>query len=157
MKERERIIQLEVGMRRIGGTVISPEPRLEGMLFIHGWSGNREQYLVRARQVAALGCVCLTFDLHGHAATSAFQSTVTREENLADVVAGYDYLCALPHVKDEAIGIVGSSYGGYLAALLTAVRPVQWLALRAAALYRDAEWTKAKGSLDRTDLNAYRS
>jgi hypothetical protein len=47
-------------------------------------------------------------------------------------------------------------HGGYLAALLTAVRPVQWLALRAAALYRDEDWTKPKGSLDRTDLNTYR-
>ena len=156
MKEREHIVQLEVGMRRIAGTVISPEPMLEGMLFIHGWAGNQEQYLVRARQVAALGCACLTFDLHGHAATSEFQATVTREENLADVVAAYDYLASLMNVNADAIGVVGSSYGGYLAAILTTVRPVQWLALRAAALYRDADWTKPKGSLDRTDLNTYR-
>src|SRR5204862_530642 len=42
------------------------------------------------------------------------------------------------------------------AALLTAVRPVRWLALRAAALYRDADWAQPKGSLDRSDLNGYR-
>jgi uncharacterized protein len=156
MKEREHIVQLEVGMRRIAGTVISPEPMLAGMLFIHGWAGNQEQYLVRARQIAALGCVCLTFDLHGHAATSEVQAAVTREENLADVVTAYDYLAGSMNVNSDAIGVVGSSYGGYLAALLTAVRPVQWLALRAAALYRDEDWTKPKGSLDRTDLNTYR-
>jgi dienelactone hydrolase len=98
-----------------------------------------------ARQIAALGCVCLTFDLHGHAATSEFQAAVTREENLADVVTAYDYLAGLTNVNADAIGVVGSSYGGYLAALLTAVRPVQWLALRAAALYRDEDWTKPKG------------
>jgi dienelactone hydrolase len=157
MKSEEQKIIVGVGTRNIAGTVVAPDFRMEGVLFIHGWAGNQEQYLIRARQIAALGCVCLTFDLHGHAATSAFLPTVTREENLADVVAAYDYLCALPHVKAGAIGVVGSSYGGYLAALLTAVRPVQWLALRAAALYRDADWTKAKGSLDRADLNAYRS
>jgi dienelactone hydrolase len=156
MKERERIVQLEVGMRQVAGTVISPELLFEGMLFIHGWAGNQEQYLVRARQIAALGCVCLTFDLHGHAATSEFQATVTREENLADVVSAYDYLAGLNNVNADAIGVVGSSYGGYLAALLTNARPVQWLALRAAALYRDADWNKPKGSLDRTDLNTYR-
>jgi dienelactone hydrolase len=156
MKERESIVQLQVGMRTIAGTVISPAPMLAGMLFIHGWTGNQEQYLVRARQIAALGCVCLTFDLHGHAATSEFQATVTREENLADVVAAYDYLAGMMNVNADTIGVVGSSYGGYLAALLTAVRPVRWLALRAAALYRDADWTKPKGSLDRTDLNTYR-
>src|SRR5436190_9198545 len=140
MKKRERIIQLEVGMRRIAGTVISPEPMLKGMLFIHGWAGNQEQYLVRARQIAALGCVCLTFDLHGHAATSAFQATVTREENLADVVAAYDFLAGLLNVNADAIGVVGSSYGGYLAALLTAVRPVQWFALCARGVSREPDW-----------------
>src|ERR1700716_2485522 len=121
VKEQERIVQLEVGKRQIAGTVISPEPMLEGMLFIHGWAGNQEQYLVRARQIAALGCVCLTFDLHGHAATSAFLATVTREENLADVVAAYDFLAGLPNVNANSIGVVGSSYGGYLAAILTAL------------------------------------
>jgi dienelactone hydrolase len=156
MRERERIIELEVGSRRLAGTVISPEPMLEGMLFIHGWAGNQEQYLVRARKIAALGCVCLTFDLHGHAATRAFQATVTREENLADVIAAYDYLAALLNVNADAIGVVGSSYGGYLGALLTAVRPIRWLALRAAALYRDADWARPKGALDRADLDAYR-
>src|SRR3954469_22148532 len=157
MRERETIVQLEVGTRRIAGTVISPEPMLEGMLFIHGWAGNQEQYLERARQIAALGCVCLTFDMHGHAATSAFQATVSREENLADVVVAYAFLAGMPNVNAGAIGVIGSSYGGYLAALLTAIRPVQWLALRAAALYRDADWTKPKGGLDRTDLNTYRA
>jgi dienelactone hydrolase len=157
MKQRERIVQLQVGVRSIAGTVISPEPTLEGILFIHGWAGNQEQYLVRARQIAAIGCVCLTIDLYGHAATSQFQTTVTREENFADVIAAYDYLSGLVNVNSDAIGIIGSSYGGYLAALLTAVRPVQWLGLRAAALYRDADWTKPKDSLDRSDLNTYRA
>jgi uncharacterized protein len=156
MKSEEQVVVLGVGIRQIAGTVVTPDFRVEGMLFIHGWAGNQEQYLVRARQVSALGCVCLTFDLHGHAATSTFQATVTREENFADVLAAYDYLCALPHVKGESIGVVGSSYGGYLAALLTAVRPVKWLALRAAALYRDTDWTKPKGGLNRSDLSAYR-
>src|SRR5436305_1134329 len=114
MKQRERIVQLGVGTRHLAGTVISPEPVLEGILFIHGWAGNQEQYLVRARQIAAIGCVCLTFDLYGHAATSEFQTTVTREENFADVVAAYDYLSGLVNVNSDAIGIVGSSYGGYL-------------------------------------------
>src|SRR5215207_7897419 len=109
MKSKEQTVDLGVGARTIAGTVVAPDFRVEGMLFIHGWAGNQEQYLVRARQVAALGCVCLTFDLHGHAATSEFQATVTREENLADVVAAYDYLAGSMNVNADAIGVVGSS------------------------------------------------
>ena len=39
---------------------------------------------------------------------------------------------------------MGSSYGGYLAALLTALRPVKWLALRVPALYKDSDWSVPK-------------
>jgi len=156
MTSREQLIEIAVGTREIAGTIVSPKIAMEGMLFVHGWAGNREQYLVRAREIAALGCVSLTFDLHGHAATASFQAKVTREDNLADVIAAYDLLAGLPNVDKAAIGVVGSSYGGYLSAILSEIRPVQWLALRAPALYRDADWRKPKGSLDRADLDIYR-
>uniref|UniRef100_UPI003555F957 alpha/beta hydrolase family protein n=1 Tax=Pseudomonas sp. F16(2018) TaxID=2093746 RepID=UPI003555F957 len=55
-----------------------------------------------------------------------------------------------------AIAIIGSSYGGYLATLLTRERPVRWLALRVPAMYWDDEWGSPKQALDRQRLNAYR-
>lgn len=51
---------------------------------------------------------------------------------------------------------MGSSYGGYLSAILTSLRPVRWLALRVPALYRDEEWKVPKRQLDRDVLAAYR-
>jgi len=152
----EKAIVLTVGNRRVAGTVMLPTPFSEGMLFVHGWNGNQTQYGVRAKELSSLGCVCLTFDLYGHAQTFEFQHQATREDNLADIVAAYDYLAGLPNVDHDAIGVVGSSYGGYLAAILTTLRPIRWLALRAPALYRDQDWAQPKASLDRSDLNAYR-
>ena len=156
MTAREQIVDIAVGDRWIAGTVVPPTMSVEGVLFVHGWSGNQQQYLVRAREIAALGCMSLTFDLYGHAATSSFQSAVTRHENLADVVAAYDFLGRLPNVNAAAIAVVGSSYGGYLSSILTSIRPVRWLALRAPALYRDDDWDKPKQSLNRDELIAYR-
>jgi pimeloyl-ACP methyl ester carboxylesterase len=126
-------------------------------LFVHGWGGSQAQYLTRAREIAALGCVCLTFDLRGHARTEPQQATVTRKDNLSDVVAAYDRLAKHPAVDDSAIAVVGSSYGGYLAAILTTLRPVKWLALRVPALYKDAGWDMPKQQLHKEDdLHAYR-
>jgi len=156
MTSREDLIEIPVGPRQLAGTIVSPTIALEGVLFVHGWAGNQEQYLVRAREVAALGCVCLTFDLHGHARTAPFQTAVTREDNLQDVLAAYDLLANLPHVNKSAIGVVGSSYGGYLAALLSSLRPVQWLAMRAPALYKDENWDMPKSQLNREELVSYR-
>ena len=117
---------------------------------------DRAIYVPRAREVAALGCVCLAFDLRGHAATQDQRGTVTREDNIRDVVAAYDVLANHPAVDRSAIAVVGSSYGGYLAAVLTSIRPVRLLGLRVPALYKDDDWEIPKQELRRHGLEAFR-
>ena len=48
------------------GTFLAPESKIPGVLFVHGWGGSQERDLERARGIAGLGCICLTFDLRGH-------------------------------------------------------------------------------------------
>lgn len=127
------------------------------MLFVHGWGGSQERDLERAKGIAGLGCVCLTFDLRGHAGSGIPLARVTREDNLRDLLAAYDRLLSHPAIDTSAVAVVGTSYGGYLAAILTSLRPVRWLALRVPALYRDDEWLKPKRDLDKMDLMDYRS
>ncbi|MGN8554753.1 UNVERIFIED_CONTAM: nitroreductase family protein, partial [Microbacterium sp. SLM126] len=75
----------------------------------------------------------------------------------ADVLAAYDMLVRHPEVDRNAIAVVGSSYGGYLAAVLCELRPIRWLAFRAPALYMDEGWEVPKRQLHRDqDLVAYR-
>ena len=157
MSTIDEAIQIPVDRGSIAGTFITPGTLVPGVLFVHGWGGNQEQYHSRARQIAALGCVCLTFDLRGHADTRPQHETVTREDNLTDVLAAYDALRSRRHVDPAAIAVVGSSYGGYLASILTTLRPVKWLGLRAPALYIDSGWEIPKVQLHRDqDLKAYR-
>jgi len=149
-------VDITVASTKIAGTFAVPETGAPGLLFVHGWSGSQERDLVRAREIAALGCVCLTFDLRGHAETEDLRATITREDNLQDALAAYDLLVSNPLVDGSAIAVVGSSYGAYLAAILTSLRPVKWLSLRVPALYRDGDWATPKGRLDRSDLDSYR-
>jgi hypothetical protein len=128
------------------GTLISPGALFRGA-FVHGWGGDQRQYVARARELAALGCVCLTFDLRGHAQTQTRYDSVSREDSLRDILAAYDFLAAQQNVDSDSIAVVGSSYGGYLGALLTGKRPVKWLALRVPALYKDSEWSLPKLTL----------
>ncbi|MDQ8032802.1 alpha/beta hydrolase [Bordetella genomosp. 1] len=140
----------------LAGTFLTPQTKVPGVLFVHGWGGSQDFDLSRARGIAALGCVCLTFDLRGHAATEAQRREVSREQNLRDVLAAYDRLAAHPSLDTTEIAVVGSSYGGYLAAILTTLRRVRWLALHVPALYRDEEWDRPKAELDRDVLREYR-
>lgn len=153
----ERSIEIAREPGSIAGTLITPGALRPGALFVHGWGGSQQQYLARAREIAALGSVCLTFDLGGHAGTQPQRATVSRGSNLADVLAAYDTLLAHPQVEPSRIAVIGSSYGGYLAAILTTMRSVRWLALRAPALYRDSGWELPKLQLHREhDLPVYR-
>ena len=150
-------VSIAVDDQQVSGTVLAPARRLPGILFVHGWGGSQQHDLVRAREAAGLGCVCLTFDLRGHEATAGQWETVSRAQNLADLVASYDWLAGHPLVDPESMAVVGISYGGYLAAILSGLRKVRWLALRSAALYMDPGWDLPKRQLHRdTDLHAYR-
>lgn len=157
MPTRDEQVAIVVGDERIAGTLVMPTPRVPGVLFVHGWGGSQNQYLARACEIAALGCVCLTFDLRGHAATVTQYDTVSRENNLRDVLAAYDVLVGHRVVDPDAIAVVGSSYGGYLGAILTTQRRVKWLGLRAPALYLDRDWDAPKRQLHALqDLETYR-
>jgi uncharacterized protein len=157
MATREDKIDIRVDTEPIAGTLVMPGTLIPGVLFVHGWGGSQEQYLARAREIAVLGCVCLTFDLRGHAGTQRQRETVSRDSNLRDALAAYDVLAAHPHVDRSAIAVVGSSYGGYLGAILTTLRAVRWLALRAPALYIDTGWELPKLQLHKDqDLLTYR-
>ncbi len=152
----DEVFDLTVGDQHIEATLVVPETLVPGVLFIHGWGVDRETYHNRAREISALGCICLIFDMRGHAATLDQREEVTREDNLADVIAAYDRLAAHPFVDPAAIAVVGSSYGGYLAAVLTGVRPVRWLAMRVPALYKDDDWLTPKLELRDHGLEAFR-
>jgi pimeloyl-ACP methyl ester carboxylesterase len=160
MSHREEGVEIAVDDETIDGTLLTPDPPAAGapgVLFVHGWGGSQEQYLGPARAVAARGCVCLVFDLRGHVRSEKRREVVSREDNLRDGLAAFDRLLAAPGVDPAAVGVVGSSYGGYLAAILTSLRAVRWLGLRVPALYEDDGWSLPKRWLHHdTDLIAFR-
>lgn len=150
-------VEIKVDDESMAGTFLAPENKVPGVLFVHGWGGSQERDLERARGIAGLGCVCLTFDLRGHIKNSERQMSVTREENLRDLIKAYDCLHRHPAIDTRSIAVVGTSYGAYLSTILTTLRPVQWLSLRVPSLYRDEQWDTPKRKLDRKDLAQYRS
>jgi len=144
-------VSIHVEGQRIHGKLLLPascEVRCPAMLFVHGCGDTQRRNLGIGKRLQARGFVCLTFNLRGHARTRAQRDTVTRAQNLADVIAAYDLLAARPEADAARVGLVGSSYGGYLATLLTAERKVRWLALHAPALYMDGDFDRPKRELN---------
>ena len=148
--------EIMVEGRSLNAMLTAGASRVPGVLLVHGWDSDQGHYRTRAEEIVALGCVCLTFDMRGHGCNQAQHDTVSREDNLRDVLAAYDLLARQDTVDPKAIALVGTSYGGYLAALACNLRPVRWLALRAPAIYPDAQWDAPKEALDRDAIDRYR-
>jgi len=158
VKTRLDSFSIAVDGESLNGTLLQPVTAYPGVLFVHGWGGSQQHDLARARDAAALGCACLTFDLRGHEATARQRESVTRAQNLTDLIAAYDWFAAQRHVDATSIAVVGISYGAYLATLLSIERSVRWLALRTPALYKDDGWTLPKTALNQDpELRAWRS
>ena len=66
MPTRDDRVDIAVDDQHIAGTLVTPGTLIPGVLFVHGWGGSQEQYVARAREIAALGCICLTFDMRGN-------------------------------------------------------------------------------------------
>ena len=153
---REVVIPVD-GAETVQGALVAAPNALPGVLIVHGWDSDQLHYQVRAEELAALGCVCLTFDLRGHGRREDVKASVSREDNLRDVLAAFDLLAHQPGVDANAMALIGTSYGGYLAAIASGMRNVRWMALRVPALYPDARWNVPKEQLDRAEIRAYRS
>ena len=145
--------------QKIKGTLIFPKAvkdKNPGVLFIHGWTSSEEGYLPRAQAVAKHGAICLTINLRGHGKSDGSLEELSRKDHLNDVITAYDFLACQKNVDRNRIGVCGSSYGGYLASILSLKRKVKWLVLRVPALYRDSDFNIPTAKLIREDINIYR-
>jgi dienelactone hydrolase len=153
-------VAIAVDAQRIAGKLLLPpgcRGRCPAVLFVHGWGGSQRRGIGKSKRIVTRGYACLTFNLRGHARTAGQRDRVTRGQNLRDIIAAYDLLVAQPEVDAAHVVVVGSSYGGYLATLLTNERKVRALALRAPALYKDEDFDRPKRQLNLDpDLCAYR-
>lgn len=139
---------LASGSRELAGNLFLPSQGASGigLLFVHGSDSDQRGYRERATTASErLGAICLTFDLSGHGASAGSRAALSVRDHLEDCVAGFDRLAQEVGVNPARIGVCGASYGGYLAAMLTASRTPASLLLRAPALYADTELKRPGG------------
>ncbi len=106
-------------------------------LVLHGWSGSRRGSSASvAAALDQLGFTCLVPDLPGHGDAPGDRLALTRAQYLRFAIDRHDELLGL--VPDaERVLVVGTSFGGWLAAQLVAERRVDALVLRVPADYPD--------------------
>lgn len=107
------------------------------VLLIHGWESAQDRMFALAEELSSLGYICLTVDLRGHGKSLGDHKIYSRQDFFKDVLAAYDLLAAQEAVDPNRIFAIGSSFGGYLSALLAGQRNLRGVCLRVPADYRD--------------------
>lgn len=130
---------------------------LPALIFIHGWKSNQEGNIKRAEEISKLGFVCLTLDLRGHGESAGKIDLFSREDHLEDIKAAFKYLSNLKDIDPNRIGILGSSYGGYLSAVALNFLKFKWLILRVPALYFDEGFDTPTDKLIKENPQAFTS
>lgn len=142
-----REVQIPSQSGFLQGTLFSVDSALKkpAILLIHGWkSGQDRMFQISEMFCERSGIACLTVDLHGHGKTIGDLNTLSRKDFLDDVVAAYDFLVSQNNIDKERIGVIGSSFGGYLATLLSTQRQLAWIAMRVPADYPDHGFEEPK-------------
>lgn len=107
------------------------------IIFIHGWNGSEASNMPYIDLLTQKGYICMNFDLPGHGASDTARDTLSRKDYLEFILTKYDELAARNDIDKNKISVFGSSFGGYLAILLSSKRAVEQLALRVPANYMD--------------------
>jgi dipeptidyl aminopeptidase/acylaminoacyl peptidase len=127
------------------------------VLLVPGWDDSKhEQYDRISAALEEQGWLMRRVEFPGDRSQDGPRKEMNRDQHLKELVAAYDGLVAQQVVEGRAVAFIGFSYGGYLGALLSAQRPLQWMALRSPALYRDEDWFVPKEELDKGELDHYR-
>lgn len=125
------------------------------LLVLPGWDDDgKAQYDAMDQDLGAQGWQCRRGDLPDAGWAAAERAAVNREDTLRQALRDYQQLHA--QARPDGMGVLGFSYGGYMAALLAGMYPFDWLVLRSPALYPDEDWLLPKEGLDRRAVDAYR-
>ena len=131
-----RDITVESADRNLKATLFSPEAEtVPGVICFPGYKSKRELYYEHGLAIAEkVGAACLTVDISGHGETPGDLQKLTAQDLEDDALAAYDALAEQPNVDQDRMGIIGTSFGGRLAVLLTCDRNPKSLLLRAPSI-----------------------
>lgn len=147
-------LDLFVDNKKLKGTLVFPKKlkrKNSAILFIHGRTGAKERSYQYANGLAELGYISFLFDMRGHGESEGDINTTTTKEFFDDVLVAYDSFTNVKGVDNENISVVGNSFGGYLATLLSAKRKVKHVALRVPADYPNDVFNKSKKQTSGSD------
>jgi uncharacterized protein len=113
-------VEFKSGKETLRGSLFIPNGKgpFPGVVFYHGRGSNRGNYLQMGRSLIKNGIASLAFDFGGCGKSDGVFKNQTHRMGIKDAEAGLKFILS-QNVDKKRIGLLGSSFGGYCAAMLT--------------------------------------
>lgn len=117
----EKQIEFKIEKETFRGKIFIPKGKgpFPAVIFFHGSGSNGETYFEVSERLAKRGILAFMFNFRGCGLSDGDFANQTLEMGLEDAKAGLNYFLTLDKIDKNRIGIVGSSFGGFLAAFLS--------------------------------------
>ncbi len=107
------------------------------VLYLIGYTSNKESYInLVSRVMDKTGFNALVLDYSGHGVSPYDLNDCTQDMNFAESIRAFDWI--KENYPESEIYVIGTSYGGYFAALLSGFRKFKKLMMRVPGSY---QWT----------------
>jgi esterase/lipase len=145
-------ITIKIASEKLAGLLFIPQlinnSTLPSIVIFHGRGSSKKRYLDRAQALVEHGFLTLVFDFRGCGESDGKLIDKTNAMGFEDALAGYDFLVSHKLCDKKRVGILGGSFGGYQAALLSEKRPIHSLVLAAPDIYQDEWWNMVPETMD---------
>lgn len=152
-------ISIPIKSERLSGLLYIPfhtgRKKLPSIVIFHGrgsskkgQGSNKKRYMDRAYALSEKGFLTLVFDFRGCGESDGDFNQQTIAMGFEDAIAGYEFIQQHPLCDSKRIGVLGGSYGGYEAALLSSKFPIASLILSVPAIFQDKWWDIVPETLD---------
>lgn len=156
----EKKVEFKVGSETLRGKLYVPEGKgpFPGVIFFHGSGGSGGMYFDLAEKFASKGIIGFAFNYRGAGLSDGVFEEQTLSMGIEDAKAALEFFISLPELDKKRIGLLGASFGGFLAGLLAKDFPISSLILFCSAAYDKNGLSKQRdfaGELnERTFLNS---
>ena len=124
------------------------------LTFVGFGSSKKSNHDFAAKLVEMTGASALVIDLSGHGESPFDINETTPAQHLLEATKAYDWL--KQNYPDSNVYVMGTSYGGFIAAYLTRFREVSKLVLRTPAIYEPSMFYTMHQDIDKLLVREYR-
>lgn len=117
---KKQPVEFTVGEDTLRGSLFIPDGKgpFPGVIFFHGSGSTGEMLFEAAERIAGKGILAFMFHFRGCGMSDGNFEEQTLEMGLEDAKAGLKFFLSTDELDKNRVGLVGSSFGGWLAAMV---------------------------------------